>query len=48
MYCQIEPIKMEQKARLPHRNAGNLKALNQIKQKKNSQLKIEKAEPKKR
>jgi len=29
MYCQIEPIKMEQKARLPNRNAGNLKAPNQ-------------------
>jgi len=41
MYCQIEPIKMEQKARIPNRIAGKLKAPNQNQeQKKNNQLKL--------
>jgi len=47
MFCKIEPIKMEQKARIPNRIAGKLKTPNQNKkQKKNSQLKLKNAEPK--
>ena len=39
-------MKMEQKARLPNRNAGNLKALNQNQTKEEQPAEIKNAEPK--